>query len=80
MYMYLIDIMALRLEKMCVIYTHHTPESIRILRRIEALGDPFACVSSDDNGLTTEDELETALDLPSKRMCPNSPTVDSGSE
>ena len=50
------------------------------LRRIEALGDPFACVPSDDNGIITEDELETTLDLPSKRMCPNPPTVDSGSE
>jgi hypothetical protein len=50
------------------------------LRRIEALGDPFACVSSDDNGITTEDELETTSDRPSKRMCPNPPTIDSGSE
>ena len=53
---------------------------VPILRRIEAQGDPFACVPYEDNGVTTDDESRTTLDRPSKRLCPNPPTVDSDSD
>ena len=53
---------------------------VPILRRIEAEGDPLACAPCEDDGVTTEEELWTTLDRPSKRLCPNPPAVDSESD
>ena len=50
------------------------------LRRIEAERDPFASAAIDDNGVTTEEESETACVFPPTRKRLGSPTIDSGSD
>ena len=50
------------------------------LRRIEAESDPFASAAIDENGVTTEEESETACVFPPTPKRLGSPTVDSGSD